>query len=430
MLSTARSASTRRSLLVSASPLIRCIGTPRGLTVASRTSRPSTKPTEVSCSRAQSALPASATSQFEPPPRTWTIPDANMAKDQYTEFTPELYPPFPEGLPTVELETLSLDQLLKGNADVQDRLFQVCKGRGFFYLDLQGSEVGDVILEGAQQIARVGEETFELPLDEKMKYTQGKGARTLFGYKYVGATVTDKAGTKDTAEFFNVAKNDMIVPDEKMKHEWPAPVLEAKPLFRSYISTAHSIGMLLLGILAQKLGVDAAAITSQHRIEEPAGDHVRITRGPPRKTEDMPEIQTPSHTDFGTITLLMNWLGGLQVWSDSARKAELNDGQPDSAGEWLWVKPQKGCAIINLGDAAVKFTNGVLCSGRHRVIPSPGAQGTWPRYSIVYFVRPEDKCVLKQLRGKGIPDGPEEEGLTAQEWIYRQAQGLGTKFEK
>lgn len=129
-----------------------------------------------------------------------------------------------------------------------------------------------------------------------------------------------------------------------------------------------------------------------------------------------------------SITILMNWLGGLQVWSESNRKAQLSDGQPDSPGEWLWVKPQRGCAIVNLGDAAVKFTNGVLCSGRHRVIPSPGAQGKWPRYSIVYFVRPEDKCILKQLRGEGIPDGPEEEGITAQEWIYKQAQGLGTRF--
>lgn len=200
----------------------------------------------------------------------------------------------------MELETISLDQLLKGNAEARDRVFEVCKGRGFFYLDLRGSEPGSVLLKGAEQIARVGEETFELPLDEKMKYAQGSQARTLFGYKCVGATVTDKQGTKDTAEFFNVAKNDMIVPDELMEHSWPAPVLASKTLFREYIKTAHSTGMLLLGILAEKLGVDAAAITGQHRIEEPAGDHVRITRGPPRETEDMPEIQTPSHTDFGT----------------------------------------------------------------------------------------------------------------------------------
>lgn len=59
----------------------------------------------------------------------------------------------------------------------------------------------------------------------------------------------------------------------------------------------------------------------------------------------------------------MNWLGGLQVWSESARRA--GPLEPDSEGEWLWVKPKKGCAIVNLGDAMVRFTNGALCSGRY-----------------------------------------------------------------
>lgn len=121
----------------------------------------------------------------------------------------------------------------------------------------------------------------------------------------------------------------------------------------------------------------------------------------------------------------MNWLGGLQVWSESARQARAGHGEPEGEGEWLWVKPQKGCAIINMGDAAVKFSNGIFCSGRHRVVPSPVEQGLWPRYSIVYFVRPEDKCILKQLRGPAIPDGPEEKGMQAKDWIIQQARGLG-----
>ena len=131
-------------------------------------------------------------------------------------------------------------------------------------------------------------------------------------------------------------------------------------------------------------------------------------------------------SDFGTITVLMNWLGGLQVWSESSRKA--GPLEPDVPGEWLWVKPRRGHAIVNLGDAAVKFTNGVLCSGRHRVIPSPGEQGKWPRYSIVYFVRPVDDARLKTLKGEGVPpaDDQDEEGVAAKDWIYRQAMGLGS----
>jgi isopenicillin N synthase-like dioxygenase len=75
----------------------------------------------------------------------------------------------------------------------------------------------------------------------------------------------------------------------------------------------------------------------------------------------------------------MNWLGGLQVFGSPNRVLGNLDFADDNSGEWLWVKPKKNCAIVNLGDAAVKFTNGVLCSGRHRVIPAPGEQGRWPR---------------------------------------------------
>ncbi|KAI0832267.1 putative oxidoreductase [Hypoxylon sp. FL0890] len=349
-------------------------------------------------------------------------------EEDHTEFTPELYPPFPDNVPTVDLQTISLSKLLAHDAAEQDRVFEACVGRGFFYLALAGSEAGETILSGADQIALTGERVFKLPLEEKTKY---KMAKSLFGYKHAGATRTDKAGTPDTAEFFNVGKNDMIVSDDRMSRPWPAEVLGAKPLFASYVKSAHSVGMTIMDIIAEKLGVDPSAFTSRHRIEEPSGDHVRITRGPPREKEEMPEIQTPSHTDFGTITILMNWLGGLQVWSESSRKAQLGGLEPDVPGEWLWVKPKKGCAIINLGDAAVKFTNGVVCSGRHRVIPSPGAQGRWPRYSIVYFVRPEDKCRMQTLEGKGIPESLDEEGegLTAHEWIFRQSVALGNRFD-
>ncbi|KAI1824055.1 hypothetical protein F4861DRAFT_548980 [Xylaria intraflava] len=347
------------------------------------------------------------------------------------EFTPDQYPAFPDGFRTVELETISLTKLLiDQDAAEQDRVFEACKGRGFFYLDLAGSEPGDTIVKGANRIAAVADDVFKLPLEEKLQYRLGTGSSSLDGYKRVGESYADKSGTPDTAEFFNVGKNDMIVPDDQMGGSWPEVIMSAKPLFKEYIVAAHTIGMAIVQILATKLGVDPSEFASRHRIGELSGDHVRLTRGPPRDKEELPEIQTPSHTDFGTITLLMNWLGGLQVWSESARKAELLNHEPDTPGEWQWVRPKGGCAIINLGDAAVKFTNGVLCAGRHRVIPAPGVQGKYPRYSVVYFVRPENKCIMKQLRGRGIPDGPEETvDIEAGDWIQRQAAGLGIRFQ-
>lgn len=160
----------------------------------------------------------------------------------------------------------------------------------------------------------------------------------MFGkrYKKVGQTKVDKAQTPDTAEFFNVAKNDMLVPNTEMKREWPPIVLENKALFAAYCKTAHSIGLEILISLGKQLGIDPVELHSRHKISEPAGDHVRCTRGPPRSSAEMPEIQTPSHTDFGTITILMNWLGGLQVYGTPNRV--LGNLDYEDGGEWLWVR--------------------------------------------------------------------------------------------
>lgn len=85
-----------------------------------------------------------------------------------------------------------------------------------------------------------------------------------------------------------------------MVRKWPSTVLDKKPLFSRYCKAAHATGLMIVEMLAEKLGIDKDEIRKRHVIEDPAGDHIRFTRGPPRKTAEMPEIQTPSHTDFGT----------------------------------------------------------------------------------------------------------------------------------
>ncbi len=123
----------------------------------------------------------------------------------------------------------------------------------------------------------------------------------LHRYKFAGTTVVDTDRNRDTAEFFNINKTDMLTPEgAKMEQDWPAPILESKSLFRDYFYAAHSISMMMMNVLAKGLGIDPKEITSRHRIEERSGDHVRLIRGPPRKVLELPEIQTPMHTDLAT----------------------------------------------------------------------------------------------------------------------------------
>ena len=118
------------------------------------------------------------------------------------------------------------------------------------------------------------------------------------------------------------------------------------------------------------------------------------------------------HTDFGSVTVLFNRLGGLQVLL------------PGEEGEWLYVRPLEGHAIVNLGDAMVRFTGGLLRSNIHRVVAPPGEQAGETRYSLVYFARPEDDVVLKRLESSVIPllaEGEEEEDINAMDWVNRRA---------
>lgn len=85
------------------------------------------------------------------------------------EFVPEFYPPLPDDLPTIELETISLAKLERGDQDEQDHLFDICKDRGFFYLDFTDSSAASLPSDG-EEIVRVAEEIFKLPLEEKKQY--------------------------------------------------------------------------------------------------------------------------------------------------------------------------------------------------------------------------------------------------------------------
>ena len=149
-----------------------------------------------------------------------------------------------------------------------------------------------------------------------------------------------------------------------------------------------------------------------HRINGRSGDQIRFIKAPPQPKDDR-RTALGEHTDFGSVTVLFNRLGGLQVLP------------PGRDAQWCYVKPLDGHAIINLGDAMVKFTNGLLRSNIHRVSAPPGDQADYTRYSLVYFNRPENEVMLKRLDGSDIipplADDEVEEEISSKDWIIRRA---------
>ncbi len=256
-------------------------------------------------------------------------------------------PPFPDGVPLAPIARISHSKLLKNDAEEAERVLEACRTHGFFYLNLTDNDDGQKLLEESEDLLSLACNAFDSPVEEKRKFALVKGLN-LFGYKENGTIkLTDPEKRPDTTEFFNVAKDHMN--DITESRTYPADITDSKNLFQAFQRNAHETCMLVLNTLAKQLDLAPDSFTSKNLFKEPSGDHCRLTHKFAHVT-DKNAIGLPSHTDFGSITMLFNWLGGLQIESHDPAKSK----------EWEYVKPTPGHAIINLGDAMVTFTNGLL----------------------------------------------------------------------
>ncbi|KAJ4358710.1 uncharacterized protein N0V89_003294 [Didymosphaeria variabile] len=290
----------------------------------------------------------------------------------------ELFTSFPDDVATAPLVTISLRKLDSDDAQEKERLFEASKSLGFFYLDMRDCAHGEALLKGSDDMFDLNEKFYDLPLEEKTKYDfAAKGM--YFGYKGMGAEVIDGKGTKDKNEIYNISKDDILSISDPL----PAPALitNNRPNLASYIYANNAVLTTLFTSLAASLQLPPSAFS---------------------------------------LTILFNRVGGLQVLLPNT-------------SDWVYVRPMPGCAIINLGDAMVKFSAGILRSNMHRVVAPPGTQENLVRYSLVYFSRPEYDVKMKRIEGGlvgRVANDGEVEDESTREWLKRRHQGRKVQFFK
>ena len=228
----------------------------------------------------------------------------------------------------------------------------------------------------------------------------------------MGETIVDSEGNRDRFECFGLAKDHLV---GISKHSVPTIVNENLPLLRSYTDSLHFVMTVVLDKLSVSLGLPGDTLSSLHRILQPSQTGLRFLKCPVQPLDDRGTSIIP-HTDMGSITILFNRLGGLQVLP------------PGDNAAWGWVRPIHGHAIINLGDAMAKLTRGVFRSSIHRVTYPPGAQANLTRYSVAYLARPEDTTVMKGLDTSNIipklAHGEKEDNITMVEWTIQRCRAL------
>lgn len=254
-----------------------------------------------------------------------------------------------------------------------------------------------------------------LPLEEKLKFEQGDEG-TSAGYKAAGSNAVDASGEKDTVEFLNVAKDDALAWPSHVHRTYPEPVERGmSTIVRPFVQKSLEVNQTILNIFNDKLGLPEGTLMKQHSLDEHSGCEARIIKNPPMP-HNTQKRAIGAHTDFGSLSFLHNRLGGLQVLVPGS----------DS---WQYVRPIPNHAICNVGDALSIFSGGILRSNMHRVLPPPGDQSAYERWSLVFFTRPGNSKVLRALVessptiAAAVTSKPEknfETGSTAKEWFARR----------
>lgn len=161
-------------------------------------------------------------------------------------------------------------------------------------------------------------------------------------------------------------------------------------------------------------GVEDPSFFDAYHTEE--ANQVRLVHypgGPASSFADNAKGRCGVHTDFGTCTLLFldpqDTMGGLEV------------EVPPGGGTFVPARYVPGAIVFNIGDFLMRWSNNMLRSTLHRVlppIPPPGTTYIPSRYSIPYFIGSDPDKTIDCIPGTYGPDRPKAyEAITAKEYI-------------
>lgn len=145
-------------------------------------------------------------------------------------------------------------------------------------------------------------------------------------------------------------------------------------------------------------------LQNNHNTHLPSPDLIRLLKYHVQPPSERGSSHIP-HTDLGSLSFLFTKQYGLQILGAES-------------GEWEWMQPRGGCAIVNIGDCLSLLTNKTFRSCRHRVKALPG-QAMKERYSFAYFMRPDENALMRAAKSPLIPEVENQEGgfFTSGEWL-------------
>ncbi|TRM65261.1 hypothetical protein BD626DRAFT_488191, partial [Schizophyllum amplum] len=303
-----------------------------------------------------------------------------------------------ENLDWAELVTVDLTNYdtPEGKQEAAKTLIKAIREKGFFYV-----KGFDIPQEKVNRQFALGKQFYELPLEEKSKYTpDGLEQGQFNGYIPAGRRVIDpESGIRDKTEIYNIPKFN-----GDFKHDHHSVIQERLPEIEDFAKALHSKVLdPLYALLAIALELPEDYFTKIHSYPIKSEDHFRYMKYGKRSAEENAKIKNWSygHTDLGSFTLLFRQpVAALQI------RDPLTD-------EWKWVKPQDATITVNSCDALSFLTGGYVRSTIHRVTVPPKDQQHVDRLGLLYFSQPHNHIQLNTVTESPVL---QREGYTQNEF--------------
>ena len=277
------------------------------------------------------------------------------------------------GLKVEDTSTVSKDTIKV----LGKRTVEVFKQFGFCYLKNHGVDA-DLILDYMQ----VSRTFFELPVEMKKKYSI-KSDYSFGWSKLEGERLNeDRPLVGDLHEAFNY----MAFSDEK----WP-PVDRFETLTKEVFKVGTDLTYRFLDVLSLGLDLPEDFMRNAHKLIGQKGNscEFRTTNYPALGTDwniKPGQVRLGEHIDFSTVSFIFQDNVGLEVLSPE--------------GKYVEAPPIPGTILVVIGSLLQRWTSDNLIGTTHRIlIPEDDVRRKSARQSIVYFVEPDDDCVIECLDG-------------------------------
>ncbi|KAH7675110.1 (S)-norcoclaurine synthase protein [Dioscorea alata] len=263
-----------------------------------------------------------------------------------------------------DIPVIDLSLLSNGDEIELQKLDLACRDWGFFQIINHGIEA-----QILQEVKENSAKFFELPIEEKTKFSMASDDVQGFGQVYV----VSEEQKLDWADLFIL----VVYPTKFRKWTfWPTTPPEFIKAIEAYSSEANRVAKELFGSLSILLGMEKESLLKLH---DEVMQALRINYYP---TCSMPDkvIGVSPHSDTSTLTVLLqdDEVTGLQI---------------RHSGGWVPVKPIPNALVLNVGDVLEVLSNGKYKSIEHRAMTNENKV----RMSIASFMCPQDDVQIEPL---------------------------------